>query len=104
MFSVSSQPAVVARAKNLSGGIGAYEDKMTLHCPALNNRLYYCSLLASLLSDMGVLDFGRIYTHPEYGKTMDLAFTVGMYAWHGNHHLAHIDLALEHKKIEWNQG
>ena len=57
--------------------------------------------LSTMLSDFEILDFSRIYTHPEYGKTMDLAFTVGMYAWHGNHHLAHINQALEHKRVSW---
>ena len=32
---------------------------------------------------------------PEYGKTTPLKETVGNYAWHGKHHLAHIKLALE---------
>ena len=57
--------------------------------------------LSTMLSDLEVLEFSRIYTHPEYGKTMDLAFTVGMYAWHGNHHLAHINVALQYKKVDW---
>jgi len=58
--------------------------------------------LSTMLSDMGVLDFAKTYTHPEYGKTLDLAYTVGMYAWHGNHHLAHINAALEYKKVDWD--
>jgi len=58
--------------------------------------------LSALLSNMGVLDFARTYTHPEHGKTLDLAFTVGMYAWHGNHHLAHIKSAMKLKKVNWN--
>lgn len=58
--------------------------------------------LSSMLSDMGVLEFARIYTHPEYGKSMNLALTIGMYAWHGNHHLAHIKSALKLKKAYWN--
>lgn len=58
--------------------------------------------LSSMLSDMGVLDFARKYRHPEHGKSMDLAFTVGMYAWHGKHHLAHIKSALKLQKAYWN--
>lgn len=54
--------------------------------------------LSTLLSDMDVLEFARKYTHPEHGKSMNLAFTVGMYAWHGKHHLAHIESALRLKK------
>ena len=58
--------------------------------------------LVSLLSDMSVLEFARTYTNPEYGKNWDLAYTVGMYAWHGKHHLAHIRNALEFKKTDWS--
>ena len=35
------------------------------------------------------------YTHPEHGKKINLAETIGMYAWHCRHHLAHIKQALE---------
>jgi len=58
--------------------------------------------LATMLSDMGVLEFSKIYTHPEHGKSLDLAYTVGMYAWHGNHHLEHIKQALRFEKAYWN--
>ena len=58
--------------------------------------------LSSMLSDMGVLEFARTYTHPEHGRSMDLAFTVGMYAWHGKHHLEHIKRALKFEKVKWN--
>ncbi len=32
----------------------------------------------------------RTVVHPEHGKTMTLYFLLGMYAWHGKHHTAHI--------------
>lgn len=34
------------------------------------------------------------YTHPEHGKKFNLAETIGNYAWHCKHHLAHIRNAL----------
>ena len=43
-----------------------------------------------LLEAMSDSDFGRTYHHPEHGKTFTLDWTVGMYAWHGRHHVAHI--------------
>lgn len=43
-------------------------------------------LLRSL--DRGQLE--RVYYHPELGRTVDLVWVVGSYAWHGKHHLAHI--------------
>ncbi len=35
-------------------------------------------------------DFERTYFHPEHQKTFALTFALGLYAWHGQHHLAHI--------------
>ncbi len=32
----------------------------------------------------------RTYVHPEHERTLALDWTVGMYAWHGRHHVAHI--------------
>lgn len=32
----------------------------------------------------------RTVIHPEHGKEMSLWFLLGMYAWHGRHHTAHI--------------
>ena len=32
----------------------------------------------------------RTVVHPEHGKQMTLWFLLGMYAWHGKHHVAHI--------------
>jgi hypothetical protein len=57
--------------------------------------------LAALLSNMGELDFARTLIHPEHGLKMDLAYLTGMYVWHGNHHLAHIQAALKLKKKQW---
>lgn len=34
--------------------------------------------------------FARAFVHPESGKTIRLDWNVGNYAWHGNHHIAHI--------------
>jgi len=36
-------------------------------------------------------DFERTYQHPEMGE-ISLATTVQLYAWHGKHHLAHVQL------------
>jgi uncharacterized damage-inducible protein DinB len=42
-----------------------------------------------LLENMTDADFTRTFHHPENG-IMPLAPTVEMYAWHGRHHVAHI--------------
>ncbi|GHF49456.1 hypothetical protein HNQ07_002500 [Deinococcus metalli] len=38
----------------------------------------------------GVTDFAREWTHPAQGRTYTLDTLLGMYAWHGRHHVAHI--------------
>ena len=43
----------------------------------------------NLLHGMKPEDFARKLTHPEHG-TVSLDYMVGLYAWHGRHHVAHI--------------
>jgi hypothetical protein len=42
-----------------------------------------------LLRSLDAEDFARPFNHPEHGK-LTLDWTLGMYAWHGRHHVAHI--------------
>jgi len=44
----------------------------------------------ALLSGFDNNDLQRIYIHPEHNKEFSLAEAIGLYAWHCNHHLAHI--------------
>ena len=43
-----------------------------------------------LLQNMAKEDFKRSFIHPEHGKEFRLEVNTGIYAWHCNHHLAHI--------------
>ncbi|OCT15937.1 metal-dependent hydrolase [Paenibacillus pectinilyticus] len=43
-----------------------------------------------LLHDMQPEQFAHAFVHPESGNTIRLDWNVGNYAWHGNHHIAHI--------------
>lgn len=43
-----------------------------------------------LLKSMTLADFKRTFYHPEHQKEFALDGILGMYAWHGKHHLAHI--------------
>ena len=47
-----------------------------------------------LLRSLKPEDFDREFVHPERG-VMDLTQTVRLYAWHGRHHLAHINILLK---------
>lgn len=42
-----------------------------------------------LLQSLSEADFARPFHHPEWGD-INLDDTLQLYAWHGNHHLAHI--------------
>lgn len=53
-------------------------------------------LLRSLNND----DMKKAFIHPEQGRKISIEENIGFYAWHSNHHLAHIRLALEHQS-EW---
>ncbi len=41
----------------------------------------------------------RTVYHPEYKRTMRLWYLLGMYAWHGKHHVAHINALRE--RMRW---
>ncbi|MDO1499847.1 putative metal-dependent hydrolase [Winogradskyella maritima] len=53
--------------------------------------------LGVLLSSFSEEELAREFIHPEHGKRFSLKETIGMYAWHSNHHLAHIRQALTYK-------
>ena len=44
----------------------------------------------TLLRSMEPADFRRGLRHPEHGRVLTLAQMLGLYAWHGRHHVAHI--------------
>ena len=49
----------------------------------------------ALLNSMKSVDFEAKYIHPQTGKELDLKFMLPLYAWHCEHHLAHINQALK---------
>jgi uncharacterized damage-inducible protein DinB len=50
----------------------------------------------SVLRSMRDEDWNREYQHPETGRH-DLNYLLGMYAWHGAHHTAHVTTLRERK-------
>lgn len=46
--------------------------------------------LAILLKHLSPEDFERTFFHPEYQKSFRLDVNLALYAWHCEHHLAHI--------------
>lgn len=47
----------------------------------------------ALLRSVSAADFARTLNHPEHGP-MRLDQLLAMYAWHGEHHVAHVRIAL----------
>ena len=43
-----------------------------------------------LLRSLGADDWARRYLHPEHGREWSLDEALAMYAWHGEHHTAHV--------------
>jgi len=50
-----------------------------------------------LLKSFGEKELKRQFTHPANNKTSCLDETIGVYAWHCNHHLSHIEQAILYK-------
>ena len=46
--------------------------------------------LAYLMKNLSSDDLKKSFIHPEHSKEFKIEEIIGTYAWHGNHHLAHI--------------
>lgn len=53
--------------------------------------------LGILLKNLNKDELKRKFVHPEYGRHYSLEESIGVYAWHSNHHLAHIKQALNYR-------
>ena len=50
-----------------------------------------------VLADMQSVDWERVLIHPEHGGQIKIGWMTGLYRWHCEHHLAHIQQAKESK-------
>ena len=50
-----------------------------------------------LLRNLGKDHLQKTFVHPEHGKVFTLEEAIAMYAWHSNHHLAHVKQALAYR-------
>lgn len=46
--------------------------------------------LAYIMKSLSNTDLEKSFIHPEHGASFQLQEIIGTYAWHGDHHLAHI--------------
>lgn len=79
--------------------IKAYEEKLWSNLFDANQApialsLHYIKALHAklvyLLKGLSEEQMQRSYLHPENNAKVSVAQNIGKYAWHGNHHLAHI--------------
>ncbi|MFI1772192.1 YfiT family bacillithiol transferase [Thalassobellus citreus] len=61
-----------------------------LHLKAIHTKLVY------LLKTLNEYDLNKCFIHPETNSQVILSFNIGNYAWHSNHHYAHIENVLKH--------
>ena len=61
------------------------------HIKAIHYKLVY--LLKTLSED----DLNKSFIHPETNSEVLLSYNVGNYAWHSNHHYAHIENLMKRK-------
>lgn len=55
-----------------------------LHIKAIHAKLVY------LIKGMSFTDLDKTFIHPETNKKVSLKENIGVYAWHSEHHYAHI--------------
>lgn len=48
--------------------------------------------MALLLESIADTDWARVCIHPEHGRELSVEFLCSLYAWHGRHHLGHLEL------------
>lgn len=54
--------------------------------------------LSFIMENLSKTELERTYIHPEHNKVFDLKELICQYAWHCNHHLAHITTLKNSKK------
>ena len=62
-----------------------------LHIKAVHQKLVY------LLKGLSTAQLNRTFVHPEGNTVTSLKENIGRYAWHGNHHLAHLTSLIKRK-------
>lgn len=81
------------------------EDRWANLTDSLDDDISYSIMLlkglhyrwAYMLRSLGKEKLKRTFYHPENRRESNLEETIGLYAWHCEHHLAHIRQALEHR-------
>ena len=86
--------------------IKAYNEKLWAETPevkldpwlSLNLLKALHEKWVALMKSMSAADLQREYIHPETKKNVRLDRLIAMYAWHGDHHLAHLRIVANKSK------
>lgn len=89
------QPTIRPYYEDLWAKLEDSQDDDISYSLSLLKGLHYrwVKLLKSLTPDQ----LARTFVHPEHGETFTLVETIANYAWHCNHHKAHIEQAIQYK-------
>lgn len=87
--------------------IKAYDEKRYAETPDSNlDPKFSLDLLeahhqrwAALLRSLGPDELNRSFVHPVSGSTVSVMRMIQLYSWHGDHHLAHIEVLK--KRMGW---
>ena len=79
---------------NESGWALQADYKLPIECSLKTLEGIHLHMVA-LFESFTEQEWQRTYVHPERPGTSDLYKTAAMYAWHGNHHLAHITTTMK---------
>lgn len=66
-------------------------DNSLLHIKAIHAKLVY------FVKGLSMDQLQRTFIHPEGNETVALTKNLGVYAWHSNHHYAHIEALIKHE-------
>lgn len=80
--------------------IKPYEEALWAELPDAMNEDILSSMLildgihrrwTNMYLNLSDTDWNRSFFHPEYERLISLEYNLAFYAWHGRHHLAHIN-------------
>lgn len=85
-----TENAPVIKAYDEQGWAGLFDSRTAPVSLSLDYLQAVHGKLVYLLRGLGAEDLGRTFIHPDGMEATRLDSNIGRYAWHGNHHLAHI--------------
>jgi exoribonuclease II len=74
--------------------VNTKENELLSHHVSLNLLEVIHLKIVCLAQNLSDEELKRTYVHPQYQRTSPINDVLALYSWHGNHHLAHIKLAL----------